>query len=118
MCNGSPAYSTLARLCYARIDSNEVKYWVAFSRILTIDRARISLMEGYLGSLEKAWHAGSGDLVAAGLGQRSVKSVLSRRPTGSPDVEMERLARLEIKGMVKQVAGMNYIRTYEASVEY
>jgi len=56
MCNGSLAYSTLAGLCYARIDSNEVKYWVGFSRIPTIDRVRISLMEGYLGSLEKAWH--------------------------------------------------------------
>ena len=75
-------------------------------------------MEGYFGSLEKTWYTGLGELAAAGLGQRSVKSVLSRRPTVSPDVEMERLARLEIKGMVKQVDGMNYIRTYEASVEY
>ena len=78
------------------MDSDELKYWVAFSRIPTIGRARVALMEGYFGSLEKAWHAGSGELAAAGLDQRSVKAVLSRRPTVSPDAEMERLSRLEI----------------------
>ena len=78
------------------MDKNEVKYWVAFDRIPTIGRARFALLEGFFGSLEKAWHAGSAELAAAGLDQRSVKAVLSRRPTVSPDDEMERLARLEI----------------------
>lgn len=122
MYNGNQAYSTLARLCYARVDSamdsNGVKYWVVFSRIPTTGGARVSLMGGYFGSLEKSWHAGSGELAVAGLDQRLVKSVLSRRPTVYPNVDTERMARLEIKGMVKQVDGMNYIRTCESSVEY
>ena len=61
------------------MDSNEVKYWVAFTQIPTIGRARFALLEGYFGSLEKAWSAGAGDLAAAGLDKRSVKAVLSRR---------------------------------------
>jgi DNA processing protein len=78
------------------MNSDEVKYWVAFSRVPTIGRARYALLEGYFGSLEKAWHAGAAELAAAGLDQRSVKAVLSRRPAVSPEAEMERLARLEI----------------------
>ncbi|MDA0988891.1 MAG: DNA-processing protein DprA [Chloroflexi bacterium] len=78
------------------MDSDDTKYWVAFCRIPTIGRARFALLEGYFGSLEKAWNAGADELAAAGLDQRSVKAVLSRRPSVSPDAEMERLARLEI----------------------
>ena len=122
MYNENQSYSTLARLCYARTDdsmgSNEVRYWVVFSRIPTIGRARVSLSGSYFGSLEKSWHAGSGEFAGAGLDQRLVKSVLSRRPTVYPNVDTERITCLEIKDMVKQVYGINYIRTCEASVEY
>ena len=81
------------------MDSDEIKYWVAFSRMPAIGRARFALLEGYFGTLEKAWHASGTELAAAGLDQRSVKAVLSRRPAVSPEAEMERLARLEINAI-------------------
>ncbi|MBF8268114.1 MAG: processing protein [Dehalococcoidia bacterium] len=101
-CRARPACHVVAlfTLCYARmdklVDTNEVKYWVAFSRVPGIGRARLALMEGHFGSLERAWHASAVELSEAGLDSRSVKAVLSHRPTISPQAEMERLARWEI----------------------
>ena len=96
-------------LCYARMDrlmdTDEIKYWVAFSRVSTIGRARLALMEGHFGSLERAWHASAAELSESGLDSRSVKSVTSRRPSVSPDAEMERLARLEIAAFTVRDSG-------------
>ena len=74
----------------------EVGYWVAFNRIPSIGRARFALLEGHFGSMERAWRASSDELVAAGLDQRSVRSLVTRRSSISPEAEMDRLARLGI----------------------
>ena len=117
---GSQPYLLLAPLCYARMDvsmdSDDVKYWVAFSRIPTIGRAKFAMLERYFGSLEKAWHAGGTALAAAGLDQRSVKAVLSRRPTVSPEAEVELLARLEIDAITIRDPG--YPRLLSEIYEY
>ncbi len=76
--------------------TDQARYWVAFNRISTIGRARFAIMESYFGDLETAWRAGSSDLAAAGLDQRSVRAIVSRRPSISPDAEWERLEKLGI----------------------
>ncbi|CAI8036764.1 Protein Smf [Geodia barretti] len=76
--------------------TDQAKYWVAFNRISTIGRARFAILESYFGDLETAWRAGSSDLAAAGLDQRSVRAIVSRRPSISPDAEWERLEKLGI----------------------
>ncbi|MSQ15403.1 MAG: DNA-protecting protein DprA [Dehalococcoidia bacterium] len=71
----------------------DTKYLVAFSRVPGIGRAKLALLETHFGELERAWAAGAQELAAAGLEPKLVHEVVSRRPTLSPDDEMERLAR-------------------------
>ena len=75
------------------VSREEVGYWVAFNRIPTIGRARFALLESHFGSMERAWRASSDELVKAGLDQRSVRSVVTRRSSITPEAEMDRLAR-------------------------
>lgn len=75
--------------------AQETKYWVAFHRIPNFGRARFAILEQRFGSLEKAWDASGSDLRAAGLDARSINAFLTARPSISPDVEMERLDRLQ-----------------------
>ena len=72
---------------------SDLKYWVTFNRIHGIGRARFSQLETFFGNLESAWHAGTADLEAAGLDARSIRSIISLRPTLSPDSEIEMLRR-------------------------
>ena len=98
------------------MNSNEVGYWVAFNRIPTIGRARFAILEGYFGSLERAWQASAADLTAAGLDQRSVRAVVSRRPSISPEAEMERVDRLGIDVLTIRDSG--YPRLLREVYEY
>ena len=98
------------------MNSSEVGYWVAFNRIPTIGRARFAILEGYFGSLERAWRASAADLTAAGLDQRSVRAVVSRRPSISPEAEMERLDRLGID--VLTIRDPGYPRLLREVYEY
>ena len=76
---------------------SDTKYWVAFTLIPGIGRARFSLMEKHFGDLAQAWHASARDLEEAGLDRRSVDMIVARRPKISPDAEMEKLERFKVK---------------------
>ena len=78
---------------------SDLKYWVAFNRIQGIGRVRFSQLEAYFGNLEQAWHAGAGDLKAAGLDTRSIDSIIASRPGISPDSEMEMLSRHHVQAL-------------------
>ncbi len=75
------------------VTPDEIKYWVAFSRISRIGAVRAGRLEEHFGSMAAAWRANANDLRAAGLDQATVTSVVSSRPEIEPDVEMERLRR-------------------------
>jgi DNA processing protein len=75
----------------------DLKYWVAFGRIPGVGRARLQLLERRFGDLETAWSAPAPELLAAGLDQRTVSSIVQRRGRISPDQEMERLERLGVQ---------------------
>ncbi|MEA1959067.1 MAG: DNA-processing protein DprA [Chloroflexota bacterium] len=75
---------------------NEIKYWVGFTLIPGIGRARISRLARYFDSMEGAWHASATELEAAGLDARSVRSIMSHRPKVSLDEEMEKLERYRV----------------------
>lgn len=75
---------------------SDVKYWVGFNLIPGIGRARFSLLEKHFGTLEKAWHASSAELAAAGLDARSVKAILTKRPKISLDAELEKLEQYKV----------------------
>ena len=74
------------------MDDVERKYWVAFTRIPQIGRARVKLMEEHFGTLEKAWRAGLAELTAAGLDNRTAQLVATRKLSIDPDAEMAQLA--------------------------
>ena len=77
--------------------SPELKYWVAFSRIQRVGTARAALIEGYFGSMERAWKASASGLAAAGLDRGTVTSIVETRPKISPDNEIEMLAKAGVK---------------------
>jgi DNA processing protein len=78
---------------------DDTKYWVAFSRIPQVGRARYELLLQHFGLLERAWHATSAELRAAGLDEKVVASLVERRATISPDAEMEQLQRLGVDAL-------------------
>jgi DNA processing protein len=75
----------------------ELKYWIAFSRIPRIGFVRAGRLEDYFGSLEAAWKASPGQLHAAGIDQGTVSSIVATRDTVSPDRELEQLRSSGIK---------------------
>ena len=78
---------------------SELQYWVAFSRIPSIGRARFTLLEKHFGSLEAAWHGSAAELRAAGLEERAVLAIATGRARISPEDEMERLERAAIHAL-------------------
>ena len=75
------------------MDDNELKYWIAFTRIPHIGQARIKLLEKRFGTLERAWGAGLTELREAGLESRAARSVATRKLAIDPDEEVGRLSR-------------------------
>ena len=75
----------------------DIKYWVAFGRIPSLGPVKFRLLDGYFGSLEEAWVAGLGELKAAGLDDRTARTILAQRPSISPDGEMGKLDRAHVK---------------------
>ena len=76
------------------MQSDQLKYWIAFSRIPGIGRVRFKLLEERFDSLEDAWQAGGAELQAAGLDKRTTQSITTRRPKADPDAEIQHLIEL------------------------
>lgn len=77
--------------------TDELRYWVAFSRIPRIGAVRAAALESYFGSLADAWRAGPAELRAAGLDRSSVENIVTERASISPDDEMEKLQKAGVK---------------------
>src|SRR5687767_7343787 len=73
--------------------SDELKYWVAFSRIPRIGSVRAGLLEEHFGSMADAWKASAAQLAAAGLDRSTVASIVASRNEISPEREIEALQR-------------------------
>ena len=58
---------------------DELKYWLAFSRLSRVGSVRTGRLEEHFGSLADAWRAGAADLRAAGLEQGTVANVIADR---------------------------------------
>jgi len=79
--------------------TDELKYWIGFSRIPGIGRVRISQLKGYFGNLEAAWGATEGQLRQAGLDPKSTGAFLSLKSEVHPDNELERLEHYKIMAL-------------------
>jgi len=79
--------------------TDELKYWIGFSRIPGIGRVRIFQLRSYFGNLELAWKATEVDLKQAGLDQKIAETFLSLKPKINPDSEIEKLERYQVTAL-------------------
>lgn len=79
------------------MDDQELKYWVGFSRIPGIGRARIALLEQAFSSLADAWQAPAGTLEQVLSDRKLVDGLVRRRTSLNLDEEMEHLARTGVQ---------------------
>ena len=78
---------------------SEVKYWIGFALIPGIGRARLNRLLEHFGSLEEAWYADSGELIAAGLDSKTVEAILTHRPRIQLEAEIEKLEKYKVKAL-------------------
>ncbi|MCH7998809.1 MAG: DNA-processing protein DprA, partial [Chloroflexi bacterium] len=78
---------------------NELKYWVALTRIAGLGRVRCSLLESHFPSMEEAWNADGAELKAAGFDGKLAARIVSKRAEIDPDAEMERLAKHNVTAL-------------------
>ncbi|MBI4200839.1 MAG: DNA-protecting protein DprA [Chloroflexi bacterium] len=76
---------------------SERRYWLGFSRVPSIGRARFQLLLQRFGALSDAWQASSQALQEAGLDSRAAAALASVRAKLDLDVEMEQLSRLGVR---------------------
>ena len=81
------------------IDMEQVKFWVALSRVRNLGTTRFRKLEAFFSDPEHAWNAGPGELRAAGLDARTAAAVVETRRTISPDVEMARLEEAGVRAV-------------------
>ena len=73
--------------------ANDLKYWVALSRLPQLGAVRFRRLEAYFGELEAAWRADGRQLQAAGLKEADVAELLTARAGISPDAELAALEK-------------------------
>ena len=71
-------------MCYDSKPMSDVKYWVAFSLIPKLGTVRFRRLEGHFKSLEVAWTAGSSELRAAGIDDKTARAIVTHRDGISP----------------------------------
>ncbi len=77
--------------------TNDLKYWNAFNQRLKIGAIRFKKLYNHFDNMEQAWHADSSEFDEAGLEPKVIDYLLIKRPTISPEQEMEKLAKENIK---------------------
>ena len=80
------------------MDRQELKYWIGFSRIPGIGRARFALLEQTFGSLADAWQAPATSLQPI-LDRRSLDALNKRRSDLNLDEEMDKLAKIGVQAL-------------------
>ena len=77
-------------------DSNEIKYWVGFTKTPGIGKARLTALKDHFGCLKDAWTAPKAELIKAGLDDKTADSVVAFRQDFSPDEELTLLEKYHI----------------------
>jgi DNA processing protein len=72
---------------------------VALHRVHRLGAVRFAILERGFPSIVDAWGASRGELVAAGLDDRSAAALVAARATIDPDAELERLERAGVRAL-------------------
>src|SRR5258708_29416657 len=75
------------------MDARLLRCWIGFNRAKGIGPIRQRMLTEHFGSIELAWNAPAQKLQEAGLGQRSLQSLLSTRSTFDFVVQMRAIER-------------------------
>ncbi len=75
---------------------DKIRYWIGFNRVSGIGPTRLRTLLDAFGNLETAWHASMEDLLAAGLGPKTVQTFVETRERLDLDQEIARIAALGI----------------------
>lgn len=70
----------------------ELKYWIALSKVSGIGPARFAGLLEHFGDAERAWGATKSELRAAGLPSNPLHALLKLRSSLDPEAELERIA--------------------------
>jgi DNA processing protein len=76
--------------------SDNLRYWVGFSKVPGIGPARLRALLDYYGQIELAWQANPGELRAIGLDKRSVESLFKIRNSLDLEAELKKLEKLGV----------------------
>lgn len=87
------------------MDLDELKYWVAFSKIPGIGRVKLSQLTERFTSLKHAWKATGNDLKQAGLDSKSADTIVSLRSKISPDAEIDKMKQYKVKAFACESPG-------------
>ncbi|MCL4507133.1 MAG: DNA-processing protein DprA [Chloroflexi bacterium] len=71
-------------------------YLIALARIKGIGPVRLRLMQSHFPTLYDAWNAHPAELLATGLDQKSIFSIVETRRTVQPEAELERILEKNI----------------------
>ncbi len=79
----------------------DLAYRVALHRVRRLGAVRFGVLERGFPSLEAAWRASRGELLAAGLDDRSAAALVSARAAIDPAGELERLAAAGVRPLAR-----------------
>lgn len=77
----------------------DLPYWIAFSRVPGIGRARLLRLIEAFDDLGEAWRATSAGLRAAGLDGKPLAALQALRSTLNPDIELDRLEQAGVHAL-------------------
>lgn len=83
---------------------DDIRYYLGFNCVSGIGPARFDRLRAVFGSLELAWHASTGDLMAAGLDSRSIEALVRTRHTLNLDAEYERVLEQGVRLVTREDA--------------
>lgn len=77
-------------------------YYLGFNRVNGIGPARLERLIERLGSVEAAWRAAPGELMAAGLDPKAIEALVAARRTIDLDDELERVDRAGLRALTRE----------------
>lgn len=76
---------------------DDLKYWVAFSKIPKIGATRLAKLCNYFSSMREAWRASFSDLLNAGIEEKIINEFISCKDSINLEAEWEKLEKENIK---------------------
>jgi DNA processing protein len=85
--------------------TDEREYWVGFNHIRGVGSVRVQKLLAAFGSLRRAWNAPVGELLAAGLDERTARSIVSERVVLDPESLLESCRKAGLKVLILEDEG-------------